>query len=773
MSGQLTHGYDLVVEFAEQAYQELLGVVFDTGGFLLGTILGGLGIHLDPATPFLVTVSFDQPAGLPAGATDVVDIRVLLGNAGALGSLRIVASVDVDTSTNGIDLVRIDLAQKLWLTEIDVAGHPIPGLNGLFATFLRQNVKLFPLVPFPVDHATSTNTQMKNADVHIIDDTSPQDKDASAFLVTFGGGSPGDKAAFTQSFISTGGNGGIVVSMGWICRVISPMIDNSLNLGGAFTNCTLTHTVRIDQDNEVDLTGLSIAAADDGTLHIQVAISKSGFCYSATGTVGAKITIKVANGQLVVDVQADDPNVDVDIPWYCYLAGAVIGALLGALLPSVIAVIVGAVLVPLIMYLAEEVIEGTINSVAAHITDALNQLLVPIDIPAVGFNLIFSDAHIDDVQIGCLVRPIDTAPVRSAGTVTVPNGSAFDLDSGSVGPRDMPSGDIALVGTAFNRTVEAVCGTRWARTGLRDFGGLYRAAVYGYAYAAPNPIPVTDMATINPFGLFTGDPFTESLRIYGVHTNEGRWAAVQAVDVTLDHIRFRYITWEKPLAAVQIVGGFTCAPSVFGTFGEVAKPGSAVFVASPALRAGSGQVTSTTGTQQDPCAQMREAVSAMVPTPASLRGVDSVKDAILALPLIDRRIGTFAGPIVRPRRPQGRFDAVTSGFGPGQKANWQLDGTELTGTSGQQDLGGGAIAHYQITGTTLLLTIDATQAVELLLSVTVVDDAAHAASVQRCVHYEPLCTGRGRLTPVWSDYLTAWMKNFGVVEVATPTPVIG
>jgi hypothetical protein len=168
---------------------------------------------------------------------------------------------------------------------------------------------------------------------------------------------------------------------------------------------------------------------------------------------------------------------------------------------------------------------------------------------------------------------------------------------------------------------------------------------------------------------------------------------------------------------------------------------------------------------------MREAVSAMVPTPASVKGVDSVKDAILALPLIDRRIGTFVGPTVRPRRPQGRFDAVTSGFGPGQKANWQLDGTELTGTSGQQDLGGGAIAHYQITGTTLLLTIDATQAVELLLSVTVVDDAAHAASVQRCVHYEPLCTGRGRLTPVWSDYRTAWLKNFGVVEV--PTPVIG
>ncbi|OSC36917.1 hypothetical protein [Mycobacterium decipiens] len=776
MAGEQTHGYDLVVEFAEQAYQQLLSVVFDTGGFLLGTILGGLGIQLDPATPFSVTVAFDRPSGLPPAATDVVDIRVLLGEAGALGSLRIVASVDVDATTNGIDLVRINLEQKLWLTEIAVAGFPIPGLDGLFAAFLRQNVKLIPLVPFPVDRATTATTQMKNADVHIVDDTAPADKDASAFLVTFGGGSPGNKAAFTQSFISGGGNGGIVASMGWICRVISPMIDNSLQLDGAFTNCRLTRTVRIDEDNEVDLTGLSISAGDDGALHVQVKIAKSGFCYSATGTVGAKITIAVASGQLVVDVDADDPTVDVDIPWYCWVAGAVIGALLGALLPTVVGVIIGAVLIPLIMYIAEEVIEGTINSVAAHIADALNQLLIPVNVPAVGFNLIFSDAFIDDVQIGCRVRPIDTAPVRAAGTVVVPNGAAFDLDSGRVGARDMPSGDLTVRGGAFNRTVQAVCGARWARTGLRDFDGLYRAAVYGYSYDAPNPIPLDDLASIDPFGFLSGNPFKESLRIYGVRTNEGRWAAVQAIDVRLDNIRFRYITWEKAVAAVQIVGDFTCPPGIFGTFGELAKPGSAVFVPSPALRAGRGEVTTgigATGVQPDPCGQMREAVRAMVPAPASARDVDAVKEAIRALPLIDRRLGTFVGPIVRPRRPQGRFDAITSGFGPDQKANWQLNGDELAGTSGQQDLGGGAVAHYQIDGTTLLLTVATNEPVEMLLSVTVVDEAAHAASAQRCLHYEPRCTSRGRLTPTWRDYRRAWSTNFGVVEVLAPAPVIG
>ena len=80
----------------------MLSIAFDTGGFLLGKILGGLGINLDPASPFSVTVSFDQPTGLPAGATDVVDIRVLLGNAGSLGALRIVASVDVNTEHHRI-----------------------------------------------------------------------------------------------------------------------------------------------------------------------------------------------------------------------------------------------------------------------------------------------------------------------------------------------------------------------------------------------------------------------------------------------------------------------------------------------------------------------------------------------------------------------------------------------------------------------------------------------------------------------------------------------
>jgi hypothetical protein len=773
MSGTQTAGYDLVMEWAEDAYQRLLGAIFDADNFLLGTILGALGIPVDLGTPFSVTVSFDKPAGLPASATDVIDIHVLLGDTGALGSLRIVASVDVNTAATGFDIAQINLANKLWLTEISVVGFPLPGLNTLFANTLRQ-IKSIPLVPFPVNHAETSNVLMKNADVGIIDDTSPADKDASAFLITFGGGSPGNKTALTQSFVSPGGNAGVAVSMAWICRVISPMIDTSLNLGGAFTNCRLTRTVRIDDDNDVDLTGLTVTQ-QDGFLAVKATVSKSGFCYSASGTVGAKIKIAVENSRLVVKSEVDNPNVDVDIPWYCYVAGAVIGAVLGGLLPGVIYAVVGAVLVPLIMYLATEVIEGTINSVAEHIADALNELAPAVDIPAVGFDLIFSDAFIDDVQIVGQVRPRDTAVVRCSGTASVPSGAAFDLDSGMVGPRDMPSGDLLVAGGPLDRTVRSMCGARWTRTGLRDFAALYRAAVYPFSYTAPNPVPLAELATLNPFGLVFGDPFRETKRIYGVRTNEGRWAAVQAVEVTLDRIVFRYITWEKALATVQIVGGFDCPTKTFVTFGEVSKPGSAVFVRSPAL--GTVRATPATGVvsgQADPCASFREAVRAVAPvTPATLSSrVDPVAEAIRALPLIDQRIGTFVGDYALGRRPKARFDARTVGFGNGRKAAWQLNGTALSAPGGSVDLGGGTKAQYEITGTSVTITLTANTAIEMRLSVTVVDDAAHAASAQRCVRYDPRCTGRGRVTPVWVDYQKTFAKNFGVVEVAPPAPVI-
>jgi hypothetical protein len=770
VAGQQTHGYDLVIEFAEQAYQELLTIFFDSGGFLLSQILGSLGIHVDPNAGFSVTVSFDRPGGIPSTASDVIDIQVLLGESGSIGSLRIVASVDVvnaDSPVTQFDLARINLQDKLWLTEISVLGSPDPGLNGLFAAYLRDTVKMIPLLPVAVDRATTSSVTMKAADVHIIDDTSAADKDASAFLVTFGGGAAGDRNAFTESFISPGGNGGIAVSLAWICRVISPMIDTSLNLGGAFSNCQLTRTVRIDQANEVDLVSLSITPAS-GFLDVQAGISKSGFCYSATGTVGAKILIEVSGGNLIVRAQVDSPNINIDIPWYCWVVGAVIGALLGGLLAGVIGAIVGGVLVPLITYIAQEVIEGTINAVAQNIVAALNNITPNVDLPAVGFNLVFSDAFIDDVVIACQVQPIDSAPVRCTGTVVMQNGTAIDLDSGQVGPVDMPGADLTWTGSGFNRVMQAVCGARLARTGLTSLDGLPRSTLYDFTYDAPNPIPLDELAQLNPLGWILGDPFVPCLLVYGVRTNEDRWAAVQVVEVTWDLIRLRFITWEKPMASVAITGGFSCAETGFGSFGTLAEAGKAAFVPSAGLAwTATGTPSGASGqgkTAPDPYADLRTALQTMLP---ALTGgpSDANPQAVSPVPLGERRIGRWWGEFVTATNPAGRFDAVTSGMGSGQTASWQVDGRALRNHDGDVDLGGGVTAHYHLAGTSLVLTLTADRSIEMLLSVTVTDTEGNSASSKRCVRYEPACTGTARFTPAFGEYRSAWLTHFGIVEV--------
>ena len=687
--------------------------------------------------------------------------------------MRIVASVDVvnaDALNIETDLIRINLRDKLWLTEIDVLGSPIPGLNGLFATFLRDSVQLIALLPVLVNRATTSNVTMKAADVRIIDDTSPADKDASAALITFGGGAAGNRNAFTQSFISPGGNGGIAVSFAWMCRVISPMIDSSLQLGGAFTNCRLTRTVPIDQDEEVDLVGLTITPAD-GFIDVQAKVRKSGFCYEATGTVGARIKIKVSGGNLIVQAQVDPPSIDVDIPWYCWLAGAVIGALLGGVLFGVVGAIVGGVLVPLITYIAQEVIEGTINAVAQRITDALNSIAPTVEVPAVGFNLIFSNAFIDDVFIACNVQPIDTAPVRATGTIVLRNGTAVDLDSGQTGPLDMPGADLALVGAGLDRLMEAVCGARLARTGLRSLDGLARSALYGFSYDAPNPIPLAELARLDPLGGIFGDPFDESLLVYGVRTNEDRWAAVQAIEVTWDLIRLRYTTWEKPMPLVTITGGFSCPNVGVASFGALAEPGAATFVPSAALAAalaGTAAGGPGTGTAEpDPCVSLRRAIAVMVPAGAD-GPADPVGQAVSALPLEERRIGRWQGPAVTPTRPVGRFDAVTSGLGSGLTAHWQVNGKALKGSDGDINLSAGVKAHYHLAGTSLVLSVTANRLVEMLLSVTVTDGDGNSASAKRCVRYEPTCLGLVRYTPAFAEYRSAWLTHFGIVEVPVP-----
>ena len=253
------------------------------------------------------------------------------------------------------------------------------------------------------------------------------------------------------------------------------------SLGGAFTNCNLTRTVTIDEEEDVDLTELSIEPRD-GFIRVSATVRKSGFCYEASGTVAALIRMEIRDGRLIVDSEVEDPDVDIDIPWYCALAAAVVGVIIGGLLFGLIGAIVGGILLPIILWLTTEGVEGIIERAAQEIADAINDLSPSVDVPAVGIELIFSDVFIDDVTIAGRLLISDNAPIRAEGTVVLPNGSCLDLDSGRVGTPDrLPSVDLSWQGSGFGRELRAVCGARLARTDIARFDEVTRAV------AVPRP----------------------------------------------------------------------------------------------------------------------------------------------------------------------------------------------------------------------------------------------------------------------------------------------
>ena len=441
-------------------------------------------------------------------------------------------------------------------------------------------------------------------------------------------------------------------------------------------------------------------------MDVQVKVSKSGFCYDATGTVGARIKIKVTGGNLIVQAQVDPPNIDVDIPWYCWIAGAVIGALLGGVLFGVIGGIVGGVLVPLITYIAQEVIEGTINAVAQHITDALNSIAPTIEVPAVGFNLLFSDASIDDVFIACNVQPIDTAPVRASGTIDLRNGMAVDLDCGQTGPLDMPGADLALVGVRLDRLMEAVCGARLARTGLRSLDGLARSALSASA-GRSDPIRSRRPGSARPAGRDFREPLRRvPSRLRRAHQRgplgrgPGYRGHLGPDPPALHHVGEAHAVGDDHRRVLL--------PNVgVATFGTVAKPGTATFVPSPpswlrpqrARRAGAAG----TGTAEpDPCVSLRRAIRIMVPAGAD-GPADPVGQAVSRCHWRNTGSSQWQGPAVTRTSPVGRFDAVTSGLGAGVTAHWQVNGKALRGRDGNINLSTGVRARYHLAGTSLVL----------------------------------------------------------------------
>jgi hypothetical protein len=760
MPGDQLQNYDMVIEFSEQAYNNLFGALFDSGNFIcniVGDVTSFLHLPSLPCPVPLVSVSFDVPTDitLPSGTSNVVDVRVQLGQNSSTGSLRFVAKVDVDhtsTAAGQLDLVQVDLSATGLLYTTITLNTPVGSITNTNDALTKalKAIGSLPVVPVPVNRTSTAPTDIVSADIHLIDDQSPQSLDASALLLTFGGGTPGNQAGFTQSFIPVGKTGAIGVGFDWICRIIRPQLAAALKIPVSDFDapCSLNTSVSLPGDHDPKLTALELTLVD-GAIHVSAAVSADGTGWSATATVGGSILIQVVNGNLVIKSSIDNPDINVSLDWWVYLAAAVIGAIIGGIIGGVIGAIIGAVLIPLVTWLASNLLNGIINAIAAKIVNALQGLNLNIDVSAIGLNIFFQSATLDDIVIGAQVNVTENAPIRSEGTITVLNGQWFDLDNGKVGDHTLAGADMAWDGEKMSlRTLDTLCCSELART-WETFFDLARYQLYGLYYAAPVSIPENELAReISIFGIELS--ILPTLLVYAVQTNEERYSVIQVVQVTESSIVVRYRTYEKPLPVVQIVGGFdTTVKTLAGGHGIVGvgiKEEDAEFTPSiPVVAARAALASSSSAPPESPV----------------LNCADRAKLGITGP-------GTWTISVPTTLSEVGVFQAVTENF-DGTKYEWSVNRKKLTANSGTLDIQGVSLGYAISDGKTITFTPGPSSSgtIWFELAVIVVDttDDSHV-STSRCI--EVVLTGSTTTRQAVASfpvYQQAFASVFGSLEI--------
>jgi hypothetical protein len=756
MTGSETQNFDLAIQFSEQAFNELLFLVFQAP---VQTVCSAIPGHSAADCNILaVNVLFDRPTDFtprPPAGQDVIDVRITVGPSGNIGTLRIVVGLDIVHSATTDDLI-LNFTSKTYFVQGT-------GLIGLLPN-LRTRVEGFGAPALLKPEVTRGSTDPKvltSFDVRIVDDTSGADLDAAAFLLNFGGGGPGNRNGFSRSFVPPGGRGAIAIFFDWLCRILDQALNDQFGDPTLFDHCTLQHSIEVDASEHVSLTQFSMTL-EDGFVQIRAAVEKSGFCYTARGTMGARLLFNITDGQLNASVTLDAPRVDIDIPWYCWLAAVVVGFVIGAL-AGVLGSIIGAILVPMLLSMTRDTVENVINRVLSDLTDRINNLVPEVHVPLSLVSIVFQRVFLDDITVVCDVAVDDRAPVKASGVLTIPNGAFADLDTGQIGGEDLSGADLGWVGSDYGRHLRTVCEAGLARTGSTNFGSFSRHALWRYVYESPANVPLFELAMVDPFGIFTGDFFNETRLVYGVHTDDDRYAVVRVIEVTQEYIRLEFKTYDKFVPSVHIEGGWHCVlPDKATPVGPIVFEPSKVPMASLPTTKGSTTSTPT----KDPCAGMRKEVLPLIDRAAAEASV------IAQLPADQLILGTWSTDFLADASERGEFEAAVDGLEGDLTYAWEVAGNALSGESGRITVQGSRM-NYTVHGRRLDLGWSRETPAEIGIKVTVRDAGGTQVSTKRCVSFEPHCPKRVRVTPKWTVVKADYMTHWGIVEVAPTTATKG
>ncbi len=762
MAGTQTHGFDMVIEISAQTIQNLLSATFDSDGLLGSIIPGNIGI----LEGFGLTVSFSRPSGIPASAINPVQLLFNINFTNSTtGTLEVVVGMDVDRSDPHWDKIILDFVDKTYRCTLTVPGIPA-AITGVAAAFIQNKLEnhTITLIPVPVNRTGTGTTTIIRADVKVIDDTSVSNSDALGIILTYGGGGSGNLNDFTKAFSRDGAGAAVAINFAWICRNISPRIESGIGLpAGSFAGCSFNGEFEIKDG--VKLTNMSVTPANDHiVLHGRVA--KSGTCYEANGSFTARISVSIVGGELRVSFEADDPDINMDIPWYCWLGAAVLGAILGGVIFGVIGAIVGGIIVPLLLWIAQSVIESTIENVTSQVTDAINGI-DDINVQLVGIDTILDSAFIDDLTVTYDMHPKEYWPVKSEGTVTLINGIYIDLDNGIVKNELFGGADLKLEGSGQSRSLKVLCGSSCTvlNTG-KSFDHIRRFDLLMLSYGFSGNLPLYQFATYIPIP-FIVDQYFETFKIFAVKTSDNSYGFFQVISVTKDVFVIRYKTYKSDIYTIDFSGNFSCKP--YHLFDENIRLENVDYIdaftinsrLSDKLRQ-SGQILKTAELSRLSALNTNSLRMMLMEDP----NATASQDFKVNLLKTNKAAGNWTGYYTSVRNKKtASLIARVNGNLTVKSYSWLVDGHDL----GQNASGTVKVKsqdfQYTTNGKILTLASKSGATLEVPVKLIITFDNGISDYIIKCLPYKNDCKTTRHFVPALTEYLEKFDNEYGIVMV--------
>lgn len=368
----LLAGFDLVTEISNETITKLLENNLQIGGqsvsppFELSLPVSGSGangtahivvtdltVDLNADDTITLTLPFDRgsvivtsPLSLtvcPLSGSLTITAALQLVNAGGANKQISVnlgaATASINWSAAANNAIAHDLSGTP-ITPATFTALAIQAITGYVHAIPAPTIPLaFRVVPGS-DGSLSPTLQFEKLEVHCIANANRSKQALGIFgILLVANHANGNHTQKTATAITAAHDG--------VCISLSPAAFHTLVFCPAIASALGTSVNHLPPTCSVatgfNKSGVTITKIADsfanGHIDINGGVSKSGPCYDATGTFHGALTLSITGSTLKPHLAMDEPDIDISIPWYCWLAAAFILGPIGIAIAAVVSTV--------------------------------------------------------------------------------------------------------------------------------------------------------------------------------------------------------------------------------------------------------------------------------------------------------------------------------------------------------------------------------------------------------------------------------------------------